>query len=98
MIRRPPRSTRTDTPYPYTTLFRSVHALWADGRGDDDDILGQRNRILDDLAFPVRARNRRGHRFVDRVCREVPARSPVRVLPRSEEHNVRTPVTNANLV
>src|SRR3546814_16786999 len=24
MIRRPPRSTRTDTPFPYTTLFRST--------------------------------------------------------------------------
>src|SRR3546814_18781203 len=24
MNRRPPRSTRTDTPFPYTTLFRSV--------------------------------------------------------------------------
>src|SRR3546814_19928704 len=27
MIRRPPRSTRTDTLFPYTTLFRSVHPL-----------------------------------------------------------------------
>src|SRR3546814_1943252 len=27
MIRRPPRSTRTDTLFPYTTLFRSVHRL-----------------------------------------------------------------------
>src|SRR3546814_14384502 len=26
MIRRPPRSTRTDTPFPYTTLFRSQNA------------------------------------------------------------------------
>src|SRR3546814_2563516 len=26
MIRRPPRSTRTDTPFPYTTLFRSERA------------------------------------------------------------------------
>src|SRR3546814_13912974 len=26
MIRRPPRSTRTDTLFPYTTLFRSPHA------------------------------------------------------------------------
>src|SRR3546814_11971675 len=26
MIRRPPRATRTDTLFPYTTLFRSVHA------------------------------------------------------------------------
>src|SRR3546814_9151688 len=34
MIRRPPRSTRTDTLFPYTTLFRSHHArttLLADG-------------------------------------------------------------------
>src|SRR3546814_11911967 len=27
MIRRPPRSTRTDTLFPYTTLFRSIVAL-----------------------------------------------------------------------
>src|SRR3546814_15255105 len=27
MIRRPPRSTRTDTLFPYTTLFRSVNAI-----------------------------------------------------------------------
>src|SRR3546814_4183552 len=27
MIRRPPRSTRTDTHFPYTTLSRSIHAL-----------------------------------------------------------------------
>src|SRR3546814_14120765 len=26
MIRRPPRSTRTDPPFPYTTLFRSAPA------------------------------------------------------------------------
>src|SRR3546814_9898520 len=25
MVRRPPRSTRTDTLFPYTTLFRSLH-------------------------------------------------------------------------
>src|SRR3546814_3291619 len=28
MIRRPPRSTRTDTLFPYTTLFRSAGAGW----------------------------------------------------------------------
>src|SRR3546814_5809576 len=31
MIRRPPRSTRTDTLFPYTTLFRSARALPAAG-------------------------------------------------------------------
>src|SRR3546814_16444535 len=35
MIRRPPRATRTDTLFPYTTLFRSVpgeEGRWKDGR------------------------------------------------------------------
>src|SRR3546814_2641977 len=31
MIRRPPRSTRTDTLFPYTTLFRSLDSLLAPG-------------------------------------------------------------------
>src|SRR3546814_1493949 len=30
MIRRPPRSTRTDTLFPYTTLFRSEELAWLD--------------------------------------------------------------------
>src|SRR3546814_16720660 len=33
MIRRPPRSTRTDTLFPYTTLFRS----WLEYRAERDD-------------------------------------------------------------
>src|SRR3546814_2878693 len=34
MIRRPPRSTRTDTLFPYTTLFRSlvISQRWAERR------------------------------------------------------------------
>src|SRR3546814_8439224 len=32
MIRRPPRSTRTDTLFPYTTLFRSLTKRLAIGR------------------------------------------------------------------
>src|SRR3546814_14495606 len=35
MIRRPPRSTRTDTLFPYTTLFRSVI-------GEADDLVGEK--------------------------------------------------------
>src|SRR3546814_13576186 len=33
MMRRPPRSTRTDTLFPYTTLFRSpaAHGIWRHG-------------------------------------------------------------------
>src|SRR3546814_1629037 len=33
MILRPPRSTRTDTLFPYTTLFRSVRPAQDDGPG-----------------------------------------------------------------
>src|SRR3546814_15752937 len=39
MIRRPPRSTRTDTLFPYTTLFRS-HRVGALIRHQPDDFVG----------------------------------------------------------
>src|SRR3546814_17603356 len=34
MIRRPPRSTRTDTLFPYTTLFRSTSVYILNSRGE----------------------------------------------------------------
>src|SRR3546814_18454771 len=40
MIRRPPRSTRTDTLFPYTTLFRSIQTFGPGGQwqaGSDDE-------------------------------------------------------------
>src|SRR3546814_4044304 len=42
MIRRPPRSTRTDTLFPYTTLFRSLDSL----PGAGAEILNDRVRRL----------------------------------------------------
>src|SRR3546814_2993878 len=43
MIRRPPRSTRTDTLFPYTTLFRSGEIVGVAPRvdriGDDDELV-----------------------------------------------------------
>src|SRR3546814_3029083 len=33
MLRRPPRSTRTDTLFPYTTLFRSESDVWIQTAG-----------------------------------------------------------------
>src|SRR3546814_9509729 len=47
MIRRPPRSTRTDNLFPYTTLFRSIASLavgYAPGGYDRDGSLGRRRR------------------------------------------------------
>src|SRR3546814_5391395 len=40
MIRRPPRSTRTDTLFPYTTLFRSAGADTVDAGGGNDVLNG----------------------------------------------------------
>src|SRR3546814_2586665 len=37
MIRRPPRSTRTDTLFPYTTLFRSLVGGVGQSRGPSED-------------------------------------------------------------
>src|SRR3546814_12587951 len=38
MLRRPPRSTRTDTLFPYTTLFRSVVDHLRKGQRDHDEV------------------------------------------------------------
>src|SRR3546814_20849353 len=51
MIRRPPRSTRTDTLFPYTTLFRSEDAAILDYCGD---LVAELNR-QDVFREPVRA-------------------------------------------
>src|SRR3546814_16823646 len=54
MIRRPPRSTRTDTLFPYTTLFRSVrlrHHLGVLPGPRAEIMLTQEGRILGDTAW-----------------------------------------------
>src|SRR3546814_12919200 len=59
MIRRPPRSTRTDTLFPYTTLFRSPLRLRRQRRR-----LGDGRRRLD-LCRPVSADRLVGERDQD---------------------------------
>src|SRR3546814_4103940 len=76
MIRRPPRSTRTDTLFPYTTLFRSRvrPRLLAGGRFQ---LLGpQRDHPREALRRALRAAGVAGPRA---LRRRVPQ-------PRSEEH------------
>src|SRR3546814_1507354 len=76
MIRRPPRSTRTDTLFPYTTLFRSGDHGFAGGDESGDHDAGPRRNI----AQP--AHLRAGVQF----DRRVPDGLWRRGLPRSEEH------------
>src|SRR3546814_131733 len=47
MIRRPPRSTRTDTLFPYTTLFRAHPAGIGDGEERDGAAVTQRDHRHD---------------------------------------------------
>src|SRR3546814_17945938 len=51
MIRRPPRSTRTDTLFPYTTLFRSLSNLLSDFIANPFTTVGQPNTLLGNLFF-----------------------------------------------
>src|SRR3546814_1506718 len=46
MIRRPPRSTRTDILFPYTTLFRSMRSLLKAGRFDVVHVNGSADHRL----------------------------------------------------
>src|SRR3546814_7011108 len=72
MIRRPPRSTRIDTLFPYTTLFRSIHS--ACGCAARGTAPGTRRESTD---WPRTAPTQR--------CRDRPgATAPAR--DRSEEH------------
>src|SRR3546814_4399715 len=70
MIRRPPRSTRTDTLLPYTTLFRSVKP---------DDMVSQGDGFLETRGI---SRERDAKAGADEVVGE--ARGEARM--RSEEH------------
>src|SRR3546814_6311089 len=67
MIRRPPRSTLTDTLFPYTTLFRSVRPLQVEDEllqvFDGVDVVVRRRRDQADAGRAVpRARDPRIHR------------------------------------
>src|SRR3546814_13104333 len=84
MIRRPPRSTRTDTLFPYTTLFRSVEvgdvALVLDGhlrQAGVGELPCEAAELLGELHVRLQALGllggQRGHveRIGDRTARQV---------------------------
>src|SRR3546814_10641705 len=81
MIRRPPRSTRTDTLFPYPTLFRSwlndVHDPWAPDDDSLSEVMGKGSDSDDDryLATIVKMDKTLGKLF-DRLDQ----------MGRSEEH------------
>src|SRR3546814_1406582 len=92
MTRRPPRSTRTDTLFPYTTLFRSFAFLQLPDRrpcGPDSGEEGERPGL--GQGEPHRRPRAVGHHLVFREARERPDApaldaAPAPPLRRSEEH------------
>src|SRR3546814_4021693 len=77
MIRRPPRATRTDTRFPYTTLFRSAVPAGGGGKRQDREA-----RDLVDFQRPLRNAQRRArHPAADKG-----AERQVHQPRRSEEH------------
>src|SRR3546814_2075892 len=84
MIRRPPRSTRTDTLFPYTTLFRSGTARTRAGVGVEQAVSAARKRCAarrDHVLGGAHACRGRG----DARHRARPRRPPA-LCRRSEEH------------
>src|SRR3546814_2307141 len=77
MIRRPPRSTRTDTLFPYTTLFRSRDPVTRHRAAARERTLSARHRLAGQFAH--RCRPRRSD------CRRAMGFGG-RAQPRSEEH------------
>src|SRR3546814_7403442 len=77
MIRRPPRSTRTDTLFPYTTLFRS-RALARLAVGEDES-----RRLLDDA---VNRRKPQPRPLADVLGGEEGLENLGQHIGRSEEH------------
>src|SRR3546814_14921285 len=76
LIRRPPKSTRTDTLFPYTTLFRSVENRLARRFGIDRQPGGEVAGLLEDdrAAEPVDA----GHGAAGAMLRNA-RRDPVQI-------------------
>src|SRR3546814_11838759 len=72
MIRRPPRSTRTDTPFPYTTLFRSWLRDWEPSHRPAPESAGslwRGNRDYGGLCEGKRAQGRSSRRHNHFSCR-----------------------------
>src|SRR3546814_8447980 len=53
MIRRPPRSTRTDTLFPYTTLFRSLGRVIARSQDSEKGLLTTLSSYLSNARIQV---------------------------------------------
>src|SRR3546814_975043 len=92
MIRRPPRSTRTDTLFPYTTLFRSPRE-WC--RPDGDELQPRRSAAAGRPGLPVQAHGARG-RHAPPGLRHLHGQADAG--PEIGRAHVLTPVTNAHLV
>src|SRR3546814_7311836 len=88
MIRRPPRSTRTDTLFPYTTLFRAViggTGLYEYSTNAEDWQTDQRLANLESGEYQPRARDNNGCTITTTQTLTAPKQISI-AFNRSEEH------------
>src|SRR3546814_492681 len=105
MIRRPPRSTRTDTLFPYTTLFRSIfrHTLWIWLGGTVVALIAILLLILRWSLAPLKQLGRELHRVESGLQLEIEGSYPDELKPLTRdlnamivsEHNQQTRYRNA---
>src|SRR3546814_2752461 len=81
MIRRPPRSTRTDTLFPYTTLFRSKRTNVAEGTVQRTNLFPECYRVCTWNEYRPSVRNR-NHGRLESFRKNLQERDDAR----SEEH------------
>src|SRR3546814_9227724 len=87
MIRRPPRSTRTDTLFPYTTLFRSLQGgAWAQMRFVPKDQAGA--EAVGQIRLDARDRFGVDRLEISRSAGEAPE---LRVVARRGDHETALP-------
>src|SRR3546814_14624053 len=80
MIRRPPRTTRTDTLFPYTTLFRSLRRSAYLFERANNEALSQA-RLIEALGLYKRIADT-GHEEIERDYQALAAAMPPAVLER----------------
>src|SRR3546814_1781887 len=85
MIRRPPRSTRTDTLFPYTTLFRSVSSEELIGNAEFAVTRAKRQGRRVEIYHPADATAARRRFTLETELRQAIERDEL-TLSRSEEH------------
>src|SRR3546814_3569575 len=89
MIRRPPRSTRTDTLFPYTTLFRSRQQKIAEGLAAADNSQKALAQAKDQVNEELKVARAKANEIIEQAhqrANQIVDAAKTEAIARSEEH------------